>query len=48
MLAKLVWSLKQLLPLKYKSRMRRDGMIYNCQWRMWMGRAFHIDMERVK
>ena len=44
---KLVWYLKQLLPLKYYSEYKLNGVPYTCRWRMWFGRCFQIDERLV-
>ncbi len=38
LLGKLVWSVKQLLPLKYKSHYSGKPV----EWRMWFGKCFNI------
>ncbi|MCK5610762.1 hypothetical protein KAR91_53305 [Candidatus Pacearchaeota archaeon] len=49
---KVIWYLKQLLPLSYKSQYKTDQMDpvtgkvvddnakVTCRWRMWFGRCF--------
>lgn len=44
---RLVWNIKQLLPLHYQSHYKDgDGRAHYAQWRMWVGRCFWID-DRV-
>lgn len=40
---KVVWYLKQLLPLTYRSHYSDAEGRHFCVWRMWMGRCFEID-----
>ena len=40
---KLIWTLKQLVPLTYRSHYEKDGAHHFCVWRMWMGKCFDID-----
>lgn len=40
---KLIWALKQLLPLTYRSFYTEAGRTHFCVWRMWLGRCFDID-----
>lgn len=38
---RLIWCLKQLLPLRYESRFSDgDGICYHRTWRMWFGKVF--------
>ena len=39
---RLVWCIKQLLPLMYVSEYREDGYRRLTIWRMWMGRCFNV------
>lgn len=47
MLNKILWALKQLLPLKYHTTYGRDGAQYVSVWRMWFGRCFSIEEWQV-
>lgn len=51
MKGKLIWSIKQLLPLKYESTYRThdngEEVYMNTTWRMWLGKPFNICHERV-
>lgn len=41
---KIVWYLKQALPLTYRTRYRdENGRKHYCVWNMWLGRCFNID-----
>jgi hypothetical protein len=40
--SRLVWYLKQLLPLTYWTTYIEDGQRRFCIWRMWLGRSFQI------
>lgn len=42
---KLIWTLKQLLPLHYDSRYTEAGQRHHVTWRMWFGRCFDIRDE---
>lgn len=47
-LSRIVWHLKQLLPLTYRTRYTdSDGHRHFCVWRMWLGRCFAIDDVKV-
>lgn len=37
-----MWYLKQLLPMRYKTTYRENGVRKRCVWWMWLGRAFAI------
>ncbi len=39
----LLWYLKQLLPLTYRSHYGKDGKEMFCVWRMWFGKCFDIE-----
>ncbi len=39
---KLVWILKQLLPLKYDTTYIEDDVKKLTIWRMWFGKSFNI------
>jgi len=47
MMGKLIWTIKQLFPLTYRSRYEANGERRFCVWRMWMGRCFDIDDMEV-
>ena len=40
---RLIWYLRQLLPLHYRTRYREDGRLHYAVWRMWFGRVFAYD-----
>jgi len=42
----MIWYLKQLLPLKYKTEYIEGGQRYFEEWRMWFGRCFNIKRFR--
>jgi len=46
MLNKIVWSLRQLLPLSYTTTYKENGQWHACHWRMWFGRCFSVN-DRV-
>jgi len=39
---KIIWYLKQLLPLTYVTTFTENGRRRLCIWRMWWGRSFAI------
>ena len=44
MRGRIVWHLRQLLPLTYRSRYRDEaGRRHFCVWKMWMGRCFEVE-----
>ncbi len=46
---KIIWRVKQLLPLTYRSRYSVDGQPHFSVWNMWLGRVFnHEDFLIVK
>lgn len=44
----MLWFLKQLLPLTYRTRYGIGGEQHFVVWRMWLGRCFAIDDVVVK
>ena len=40
---KIIWYLKQLLPLTYRTTYSCDHVRRFVVWRMWFGRCFDID-----
>jgi len=38
-----IWYLKQLLPLTYRTKYRDDQGQHFTVWKMWFGRCFAID-----
>ena len=38
----MLWYLKQLLPLSYKSTYIENNQKHYTTWRMWFGRCFNI------
>lgn len=44
MRARVIWRLRQLLPLHYRTRYRDEaGREHFTVWQMWLGRCFAID-----
>jgi hypothetical protein len=39
---RLIWYIKQLLPLKYDTVFRENEVKKLCIWHMWLGRCFNI------
>lgn len=39
---RLVWYVKQLLPLRYETEYLEGSQEKHCVWRMWFGRCFWI------
>jgi len=39
---KLIWYVKQLLPLTYRTQYVEKSETHFCVWRMWFGRCFDI------
>jgi hypothetical protein len=48
MLNKIIWHIKQLLPLTYRTEYIENGERHFTVWRMWFGRCFDIDDVVVK
>lgn len=43
-MSKLIWTLRQALPLTYRTRYRdADGNPHFAVWRMWFGRPFAVE-----
>ena len=40
---KLIWYIKQLLPLTYRTTYTENGKKHYTVWNMWFGRNFNID-----
>ena len=40
---KLIWCLKQLLPLTYRSHYVKNGRNHFVVWRMWFGHSFDVE-----
>jgi len=45
---KLLWYLKQLLPLKYDTTYGQDDKKYVSIWNMWFGKCFSIKQYELK
>ena len=43
MLDKVLWNLKQLLPLTYRTAYEQNGKKHFAVWKMWLGRCYKID-----
>lgn len=39
---KLLWCVKQLLPLKYRTYFIENSIHYYTEWCMWFGKCFNI------
>ena len=39
----MIWYLKQLLPLTYRSHYTQDNKKHFTVWNMWFGRCFNVD-----
>jgi len=44
----LLWSVKQLLPLTYRSRYTQDGKEMFCVFNMWFGKVFNSETVEIK
>lgn len=40
---RLIWYLRQLLPLHYRTTYVEDGQRHFAVWQMWMGRCYNVD-----
>ncbi len=45
---KILWRLKQMLPLTYVSEYTEGGNRQVCVWKMWFGRSFSIRRWDIK
>lgn len=43
----MIWYLKQLLPLTYRSKYSQNGKTYFAVWNMWFGRCFNEDTFEI-
>lgn len=39
----MLWYLKQLIPLTYRTKYEQDGQRHFVVWKMWLGRCYSID-----
>lgn len=46
-MGKILWGLKQLFPLTYRSRYTADGRRRFAVWKMWFGRCYRIEDHAV-
>ena len=43
MMKKLVWMMKQLLPLSYATQYRTENNLQHvCLWKMWLGGCYQV------
>ena len=47
-MSKIIWYLKQLLPLKYVSKYREDDENKLTVWNMWFGKCYNITNYDLK
>lgn len=47
MFERIKWTIKQLLPLTYRTTYGKGAGRYFCVWNMWMGRCFNIDEVEI-
>lgn len=40
---RILWYIKQLLPLTYRTHYKKAGKKYFCVWNMWFGKCFNIE-----
>ena len=45
---KLIWCVKQLLPLTYITDYKEEGKHILTVWKMWLGRSFAIQNYELK
>jgi len=46
---RLIWYIKQLLPLRYESTYSKDGINKeHCVWQMWFGKCFNMETFSIK
>jgi len=46
--SRLVWALRQLLPLTYRTTYTESGERHFTVWRMWFGRSFDVADHVIK
>lgn len=44
---KIIWFLKQLFPLTYRSHYIEKNKKMFCVWRMWFGKSFNIETFEI-
>ena len=42
-MGKVIWYLKQLFPLTYRSHFENNGRKFFAVWRMWFGHVFYYE-----
>ena len=47
-MSRLVWMLRQLFPLTYRTTYTQDGERRFAIWRMWFGRCFDVADYAIK
>ena len=47
MKTRIIWLLRQLLPLTYRSHYKHGKKKMFCVWKMWFGRCFDIEEFQV-
>jgi hypothetical protein len=45
---KVIWCLKQLLPLTYRTTYEEEGEMHFTVWNMWFGVCFNIEDVVIK
>lgn len=43
----MMWYLKQLLPLTYRSKYKKGDKKVFCVWNMWLGKCFNIEEYEI-
>lgn len=46
-MSKLVWYIKQLFPLTYRSHYGEKGQEKFCVWKQWFGRPYKIEHIKI-
>ena len=44
---RLIWMIKQLLPLTYRSKYKEKDKSYFTVWKMWLGKCYDIDKVEI-
>lgn len=39
----MLWYLKQLLPLTYRTHFMQENKKHFCVWNMWFGRCYNVE-----
>ena len=44
---RLVWYMRQLFPIRYKTYFIQNNIHYYTEWRMWFGKYFNVKKREI-